>query len=853
MRQASRMLAGDGAAALPRHAKVVIMGGGIIGNSIAYHLGKLGWGKETVLLEQNQITSGTTWHAAGLMVRFGSLSETSTEWRKYTRQLYTSLEAETGHSTGFNPVGFMVIATDKDRLFEYRKIAAFNRKLGVPVDEISAAEVKRKFPLARTDDILAGFFVEGDGRANPVDAATSLSKGARQQGVRVFEGVRAVGTEQKNGRVNKVLLENGGAIECDYVVNAAGMWARQLAAASGVSLPNQACEHYYLITDPIPEVDKNLPVLEDPANYTYIRPEAGGLMLGLFEGIGRVWSEKSVSGSFSFGEIPADLDHVTPYLEAAMSRVPRSQTAGMKHLFCGPESFTPDLGPLIGEVPEVDGYFAAAGLNSIGILTGGGVGRCVAGWIVNGLPEEDVSGVRVDRFKPYQSTLRYRAQRAPESLGKVYVCHYPNAQYKTVRKGLLSPIYDRLLRLAPHFRDVSGWESPDWYRRQLSDAPGANVDAKPSYYYPAEELTFGRPSFFEHWKREHRAARENVALFDMSFMTKFVVAGKDAGYVLDRLSTAAVNGNTGETVYTQWLDHRGKLQADLTVTKLEDEKFMVVATDTMHNHTQAWVRRQAKREGKSVFVHDITSSLSQINLHGPNARKLMQLLTDYDMSNENFPFRKAQTIEIGIARVLCVRITYVGELGYELYIPAEQSTQVYDAICAAGAPMGLVHAGLRTLGSCRMEKAYRDYGHDIDNTDNLISVGLAFTADTEKTVPFIGRDAFLAEKQRLDGKAPEQRLLQVLCKDPLPLMTHGEVVYRDGVVVGDVRSASYGHSLGGAVGLAFVERVEGEVRKPANKDWIEKGKWELDIAGTRYPAVASVNPLFDPSNKKIKA
>ncbi len=846
------MLAGA-AVPLPRHAKVVIMGGGIIGNSIAYHLGKLGWGRETVLLEQNQITSGTTWHAAGLMVRFGSLSETSTEWRQYTRQLYSTLEAETGHSTGFNPVGFMVIATDKDRLFEYRKIAAFNRKLGVPVDEISAAEVKRKFPLARTDDILAGFFVEGDGRANPVDAATSLSKGARQQGVRVFEGVRAVGTEQKNGRVHKVLLENGGAIECDYVVNAAGMWARQLAAASGVSLPNQACEHYYLITDPIPEVDKNLPVLEDPANYTYIRPEAGGLMLGLFEGIGKVWSEKSVSGSFSFGEIPADLDHVTPYLEAAMSRVPRSQTAGMKHLFCGPESFTPDLGPLIGEVPEVDGYFAAAGLNSIGILSGGGVGRCVAGWIVNGLPEEDVSGVRVDRFKPYQSTLRYRAQRAPESLGKVYVCHYPNAQYKTARKGLLSPIYDRLLRLAPHFRDVSGWESPDWYRRQLYDAPGSNAAAEPSFYYPSEELTFGRAPWFENWKREHTATRENVALFDMSFMTKFIVAGKDAGFVLDRLSTAFVNGKVGETVYTQWLDDRGKLQADLTVTKLQEEKFMVVATDTMHNHTQAWVRRRAQREGKTVFVHDITSSLSQINLHGPNSRKLMQALTDYDMSNESFPFRKAQTIEIGHARVLCVRITYVGELGYELYVPAEQSTQVYDAICAAGAPMNLTHAGLRTLGSCRMEKAYRDYGHDIDNTDNLISVGLAFTADTEKAVPFLGREAYLAEKQRLDGKAPEQRLLQVLCKDPQPLLTHGEVVLRDGAVVGDVRSASYGHSLGGAVGLAFVERVEGGVRKPANKDWIEKGKWELDIAGVRYPAVASANPMFDPSNKKIKA
>lgn len=670
-------------------------------------------------------------------------------------------------------------------------------------------------------------------------------------GVRVFENVRAAGTTSKNGRVSGVVLEDGSVIACDYVVNAAGMWARQLAARSGVNLCNQACEHYYLITDPIPEVDVNLPVLEDPSNYAYIRPEAGGLMVGLFEGIGAAWSPKSVAGNFSFGQIPADWDRITPFLEKAMSRVPRTLTAGMKTLFCGPESFTPDGSPQIGEAPELDGYFVAAGLNSIGILTGGGVGRCLAHWIVKGYPEDDISACRVDRFKLYQSTEDYRCKRAEETLGKVYATHYPTAQYKSGRKALLSPIHSKLEQLGAHFRDVSGWESPDWYRRQLYDAPAT---VSPSYYFPYEELSFERKFWFDLWRNEHTACRENVALFEMSFMAKFLVQGEDAGYVLDRCSTAFVDGNVGETVYTQWLDERGKMWSDLTVTKLEEGKFMVVATDTAHRHTQAWIRRVAARENRRhLFIHDVTGSMAQINIHGPNARKLLQSLTDTDLSNEAFPFRKATHIEIGTARVLCIRITYVGELGFELYVPAEHAVPVYEALCAAGEPLKMAHAGLRTLGSCRMEKAYRDQFHDMDNTDSITEVGLQFTCDTEKRVPFIGREAFLAEKKRLDGKAPHRRLLQVLCSDPEPLCFHGEIVLRDGQVVGDLRSASYGHTLKGAVGLSMVHRVEAGTSKPVTKEWIQSGKWELEIAGKKYPAVASINPLFDPSNKKIKA
>ena len=596
------------------------------------------------------------------------------------------------------------------------------------------------------------------------------------------------------------------------------------------------------------EVETSLPVLEDPGNYAYIRPEAGGLMIGLFEGAGQSWSPQKVAKDFSFGEIPADWERMAPYLEKAMSRVPSSLNVGMKHLFCGPESFTPDLAPLIGESSELDGYFVAAGMNSVGILTGGGVGRCIADWIVLGRPTDDVSAVRVDRFKPFQGNLKYRSERAGESLGKVYETHYPNSQYESSRMGMVSPINERLKLLNPHYRDVSGYESPDYYRLL---EPAICGSEQPTLTYPKSQLSFSRGPEWDHWKREHEATRNNVALFDMSFMTKFLVQGNDAGHVLELCSTALVDGPVGETVYTQWLREDGLMAADLTITKLDDTKFMVVVTDTMHNTAQAHVRRAATRYGKQVVVTDVTGSMAQINLHGPNSRQLLQQLTDANLSNDAFPFRKAQTIEIGLARVLCVRITYVGELGFELYIPAEQSLHVYDQIVAAGRNMGLVHAGLRALGSCRMEKAYRDFGHDMDNTDNLIEVGLAFTAKNaaKKAVRFIGQDAFEAQKNRLGRQATPRRLLQVLCKNPEPLLTHGEIVLRNGAIVGDIRSASYGFTLNGAVGLSMIESVD---VAPVNKAYVDSGTWELDIAGKRYPAAVSIAPMYDANNERVK-
>ncbi|KIG19477.1 Sarcosine dehydrogenase [Enhygromyxa salina] len=803
----------------------------MIGTSVAYHLAHMGE-RDVVLLERDRLTSGTTWHAAGLMVCFGSTSETSTQMRLYTRDLYARLEAETGQGTGFAPIGFIEVAGDRDRLEEYRRVSAFNRHCGVDVHEISPAEVKERFPLADTKDILAGFYVEGDGRVNPVDVTMALAKGARMQGAKVIEGVAVTGVTQTRGVVTGVDTDHG-HIEAEVVVNCAGMWARQLAARSGVNVPLQSAEHYYLITEPIPELSSTWPVLEDPGSYGYFREEGGGLMIGLFEPVCAPWKVNGVPEDFSFGTLAPDWDRMSPYLEKAMSRVPVSLDTGVKLFFCGPESFTPDLAPIVGEAPELKNYFVAAGLNSIGILTGGGLGRVLAHWILTGRPDVDVTYMNIDRLHGYQANPEYRATRTVESLGMVYQCHYPTRSMQTARGAKTSAFYDRLVAQGAYFRDVSGWEGADWYA-----GAGQQPDPGP--------LSWGRPSWFGNWAAEHQAAREGVILMDMSFMAKFLVQGRDAGQALERLSANKVNGKAGRITYTQWLNEDGKLEADLTVSKLDDERFMVVASDTAHRHVQTWMQRQFPADAHA-FVTDVTSGYAQLNVQGPRSRELMQAVTSFDLSNEAFGFRSVAELDIGFARVICVRITYLGELGYELYIPTEQALHVYDRIVAAGEPLGLRHAGLKALASLRMEKAYRDYGHDIDNTDTVLEAGLGFAVRVNKPGGFIGCEAVRAQKQA--GPLRKQ-LVQILVTDPEPLMFHAELVLRDGVEIGYIRAASYGHTLGGAVGLAMIEASEGVALDQA---WLDAGKWEVEIADQRYPARASLAPLYDPRNLRVKS
>ena len=812
---------------LPARAQAIVVGGGIIGTSVAYHLAQLGM-KDVLLLERDRLTSGTTWHAAGLMATFGSTSQTSTELRQYTRDLYKRLEAETGLATGLKQCGLIELAIEPGRLEEYRRVAAFNRYCGVEVHEISPREVADMWPLARTDDVLAGFYIPDDGRVNPVDVTMSLARGARMRGVTIIEGVPVTGFLRERGTVTGVRTVQGD-IEAEYVVNCAGMWARQLGELAGVSIPLQAAEHYYLLTEPIAEVDSSWPVLEDPASYGYYREEGGGLMLGMFEPVCAPWRVDAIPADFSFGELPPDWDRMGPYLETTMARVPITEQIGIRKFFCGPESFTPDLLPIIGEAPELRNYFVAAGLNSIGILTGGGIGRTVAQWIVDGSPDTDITAMNIDRLHPYQANPEYRATRTVESLGLVYSTHYPHRPTKTARGARLSPIHSRLVAERACFRDVSGWEGADWY---------APEGVEPT----VGELTWGRPHWFGYWEAEHHATRNGVIVMDMSFMAKFLVQGRDAARELERISANQVAAEPGRITYTQWLNERGTLEADLTVTRLDDEQFFVVASDTAHRHAETWMRRHFG--DAHAFVTDVTSGYAQINVQGPLSRELMAAVTSTDMSNEAFGFRAARYIDIGFARVLCIRITYLGELGYELHIPAEQAAAVYDRLVTAGQPLGLRHAGLKALASLRMEKGYRDYGHDIDNTDSVLEAGLGFAVALDKPGGFIGRDAVLAQKAR--GPLT-RRLIQVLLTDSEPLMFHAEVVSRNGRPAGYIRSASYGFTLGGAVGLAMIDAGE-----PIDQKYLDAGEWTVQIGDAVYPARTSLRPLYDPSSKRVQ-
>ena len=813
---------------LPKHANVVIIGGGIIGCSIAYHLGHMGC-KDVVLLERDELTSGTTWHAAGLMVTFGSLSETACEMRLYGRDLYTRLEAETGLSTGFKPVGFIEAASNKDRLEEYRRVAEFNRYCGIDVHEISPKEIKDLFPLARVDDLLAGFYVKEDGRVNPVDGTMALAKGARNQGVNIIEGVASTGVIKKNGVVTGVKTLHGD-IKADVVVNCAGMWARQIGEVDGINIPNQAAEHYYLITEEMDDIPKNMPILEDPSHYGYYREEVGGLMIGLFEPKCAPWKIKRVPESFSFGEIEPDWDRMGPFLEKAMSRVPITTELGIKKFFCGPESFTADLSAIIGEAPELKNYFVTAGLNSVGIIMGPGLGKMMAHWIMNGKPDVDITGFNIDRLHTYQNNPEYRRHRTVESLGTVYKCHYPYKSMQTARGAKKSAVYDRLKDQGAYFRDVSGWEGADWFAPQGHEPK-------------IDKYSWGKDHWFAFWEAEHKAARENVILMDMSFMPKFYVQGRDAGKVLNTVSANEVDSKVNQITYTPWLNEDGKIETDLTVAKLEEEKYLVVVTDTMHRHAETWLKRNIP-DNAHAFVTDMTSAFAQLNIQGPKSRDLLQSITATDVSNEAFPYRHVQEIAIGYARAICIRITYLGELGYELFIPTEQAAHVYDCIVEAGDKFNLCHAGLKALASLRMEKGYRDYGHDMDNTDDPYEVGLGFTIKLDKPSGFIGKEACVKKKAK--GKMT-RRLAQVLVKDPEPLLFHAEIVSRNGKPVGYVSSASYGFTLGGAVGLFMIEADE-----PVDDNYIAAGNWEINIAGKMYPAKVSLSSLYDPKNEKIK-
>ena len=812
---------------LPSHAKVVIIGGGVIGCSTAYHLAKLGW-KEVVLLERAQLTAGTTWHAAGLVEAGGFFSATTVWMAKYTLELYSSLEGETGLSTGYKGVGTLTLATSPARVEELRRVAAFDRQFGVPMEEISPEKVKELWPLAYTDDILAGFLTAKDGRVNPIDVTMALAKGARLGGVQVFEETAVTGITKENRRVTGVVTDKG-EIQAEYVVNCAGMWASGIGKMAGVNVPLQPTEHYYLITEPIEGINIELPVLVDLDKYAYYREETGGVLFGLFEPVSAPWALDGIPQDFTFGEIRPDWDRMMPYLEVAMQRIPALETAGIHKFFCGPESFTPDLEPMMGLAPELDNFYVAAGFNSLGILMGGGAGKVMAQWIVDGVPDVDITEIDIARMLPFQNTPKYLKDRAVEVLGFMFEEGYPNKHFKTARNVHKSAFHDRLAKAGAYFGTYAGWEYPDWFA--------------PKGVEPKVEYSWGRQNWFEYSAAEHRATRENVAMLDYSVMGKILVQGRDAEKYLNRICANNVAVPVGRCVYTQWLNETGTIEADLTVTRLAEDQFLILSGDGTITAVQAWLKRHIPADAH-VFVTNITSAYSVLNIQGPKSRDFLSRVTHADISNEAFPFLNMQEIDIGYALVKAIRITYMGELGWELYIPTEFSLHVFDTLVETGADVGLKLMGLQALDTLRLEKAYRDYGNDIDNTDSPLEVGLRYFVDFDKPGGFIGKDALLQRKEA----GLKYRMVQFLLEDPEPLLYYGEIIYRDGKPVGYIMAGGYGHTLGASVGVGPIEN-EGET---VTVDFVKSGSYEIDIAGVRFPAKASLRPMYDPKLEKVR-
>jgi len=818
----------DTAVSLPDRARVVIIGGGVIGCNVAYHLTKLGW-KDVLLLERRALTSGTTWHAAGLITSAGMAHETLLWMARYTRDLYAGLEAETGQATGWREIGHLHIARTPERLETLRREQAFVRGFGVPNEEISPKEFQQMWPEARIDDVLAAFYVPDEGRINPADVTMALAKGARMGGATILEGVPVTGFRTERHRVTGVETPYG-TVECEYVVLAAGMWSRQLGELAGVNVPLQASEHYYMITEPVDWAHPDLPVVEDPDLYGYYREEGGGILVGLFEPVAGPWSVDRVPDDIEFASLPPDWDRVGPYLERAMDRFPRLREAGIKTMFCGPESFTPDLGPLMGEAPELDGFFVAAGMNSLGILLGGGVGALTAQWIVDGVPDQDVMGFAIDRTMPHERTRAFRRDRTVEQLGALFGdAVWPNWHPKTARNVRRSALHDRLAARGAYFGVTSGYEYPEWFAD-----PGVEPHVTHGWH---------RDESFPSQQREHRAIREAVGMIDMSLMANIIVQGRDAEAVLNRLSDNDISVPIGRVVYTQWLNERGGIEADVTVTRLAEDRFMVVSTDLTHRRVLARLRRYTP-EGAHVSVTDVSAGTTLMTVQGPRSRELLSRLTSADLSNEAFPYMTAREIDVHYAQVLALRVTYVGELGWELHVPSDLALTVYDALVEAGSDLGYRDVGLLAMNSLRLEKAYRDYGLDVDNTDTPIECGLGFCVAWDKPGGFIGREALLRQRE---AGPPKRRLVQFLLKDPEPLLFGGEPILRDGEWVGYNRVGAYGHTLGGAVGLGMVEDERGI---PAEA--IEEWSFELEVAGRRVPAVASLRPLYDPDRTRIK-
>ena len=813
------------AQSIPSKARVVIIGGGVVGCSVAYHLAKQGW-KDIVLLERKQLTSGTTWHAAGLI---GQLRATAnmTKLAKYSAELYTNLEAETEQATGFKQHGSLAVATNEQRLHELKRGASMAKTFGLDVQVVDRERCKELHPLVNIDDVVGGVFLPKDGQADPAGIALALAKGARSMGATILQNVKVIGITQKDGRVAGVDTAEG-PIEADYVVNAAGMWGREVGEMAGVAVPLHACEHFYIVTEPIKDLPRELPVLRNPDSCTYFKEDAGKLLVGCFEPEAKPWGMDGIPDDFEFDSLPEDFDHFEPILEAAIHRVPLLETAGIHTFFNGPESFTPDNRYLLGEAPELKNFYLACGFNSVGIQSAGGAGKVLAEWMELGYPPIDLWDVDIRRMQPFQADKTYLFQRSTETLGLLYAMHWPYYQYKTARDQKHSPLHETLKEKGACFGETAGWERANWF------AP-SGVEAKYEY-------SWFRQNWFDYAAAEHKAIREGVGLFDMTSFAKFKVEGPDAEAVLQRVSANDVAVPAGRAVYTQWLNDRGGIEADLTITRMSETAYMVVTAAAVARRDHDWLVKHIP-EGARVSVTDVTMEEAVLSLMGPKSRDLLSKVTDADLSNEAFPFASAQTIGLGGVEARALRLTFVGELGWELYVPWDQAVGAFDTLWEAGQEFGFKLCGLHVLDSCRIEKAFRHFGDDITDEDHVLEAGLGFAVKPDAS-DFIGREAVLRKKD--EGKLT-RRMVQFKLSDPEPLLYHNEPIWRAGEIVGHVTSGNYGHHLGGAIGLGYVHGEEG-----VDAEWLAAEPFEIEVACERVPAEVSLKPMYDPKAERVK-
>lgn len=813
-------------AEIPRYARAVIIGGGIVGCSLAYHLTKFGW-RDTVLIERRKLSCGTSWHAAGLVSQLRA-THTLTTIAKYAHEIYERLETEAGRPTGFKITGGLTIARTRDRLEELKRGVSTARAAGVEAHIIGAQEAQKLWPLMRTDDLVGAVYFPKDGVTHPGNTTLALGEAARRGGAIICEGVRVTGIAKRNGAVKGVVTDRG-EITCDVAVNCGGMWAREIGRMAGVNVPLCAAEHMYLLLHLSESVRQDLPALRDPDGFIYFRERDGHLLMGGFGPASKPWGLDGISEDFAFDRLPIDWDQVQFFMDSARVRLPVLQSLEPTEIFNGPESFTPDTRFILGEAPELKNFFVAAGFNSTGIASAPGATLALTHWIAEGSPRLDLWDVDIRRFSKFQGNVLYLRDRTVESLGLLYSTHWPFKQVETARPVRRSPFHERLAVRGACFGVVAGWERPNWY------APNG-VEAKYAY-------SFGRQNWFPYVAEEHHAVRESVGLFDQTSFAKFLLQGRDAGSILQNICANQVDGPLGKVVYTSMLNERGGIECDLTVTRVAVDQFLIVTSAATATHDYYWIKAHIP-ETTAAILTDVTSAFAVLGVMGPESRRFLSRCTDADLSNAAFPFASFREIKIAYAPVWAIRITYVGELGWELYIPTEFATGVYDFLVEVGANFGLRHVGYHAMDSLRCEKGYRAWGPDLTNQITPLEAGLSFVVKLERDPVFIGKEAIWSQRER-----PLRRRLVVFVMDnPDPLLFGEEPIYRNGSLVGRVTSGAYGHTLGRSVGIGYLEHENG-----ITPSFLNSGRYEIEVASERFGATPHLRAPYDPSGIRVRA